>query len=211
MRVTRRKGAESGIDLRKTRRWLADGQDAGADATDKPAEDKKEDGDNELESLIAKDPKKAAAEIKKLREEAETNRKKAQTLEKAQKDAAKAKADADAKKMADEKDFEKLAAQHKTEAETSKQELMKERRIRVALEAGLPKEMATRLQGESEEELLADAQSLAKLIVKDDGKGKKPNNTTTANPSGKPSGETYEQKKNRIYGRGNTNIFGGNR
>ncbi len=215
MRVTRRKGAESAIDLRKIRRWFADGQDGGTGETDKPADDKQGDdggADKELEALIAlikSDPKKAAGTIKELRAEAETNRKKAQAADKAQKDAAKAKADADAKKLADEKDFEKLAAQHKTEAETSKQELMKERRIRVALEAGLPKEMASRLQGESEDELLADAQSLAKMIVKDDGKGKKPGSTTTANPSGKPSGESHEQRWNRINGRGNPNIFGG--
>lgn len=215
MRVIRRKGAVSGIDLRKIRRWFAD--DKGADdkpaddkgADDKSADDKKGDDDSNLEGLIAKDPKKAAAEIRDLRAKEAANRIKLRDLEKAQRAADAQKKAADDKKLLDDKNFEGLAAKAKAEADEARDQLLLERRKRIAIEHKLPKELADRLKGTTEEEMTADAQELAKLIKVDEGdKGKKPGNTTK-NPDGRSVGETHEQKRNRIYGRGNMNIFGG--
>lgn len=208
MRVTRRLNSEAHINLRKIRRWFADEpQDAGGDAgQDGGADKQRSEWFNGL-------PKEAQDEIKRLREESKQHRLTARELEKRLKDFdAKAKA-ADDEKLTANQEYQKLAEKYKSEAEQAAKELAQLRvtalRERIARKNGLPDELAARLRGDTEDEINADAVELAKLIKPADEKGKKPG--LTAVPGGSPSQETHAMAKARIYGRGNTDIFRGNK
>jgi hypothetical protein len=82
-------------------------------------------------------------------------------IEKAQKD----RDDADAKAKGE---WEKVATERQAELDKLKADLaardLNDRKTAIAKAAGLPDDLATRLQGETDEELEADAKGMAKLL-----------------------------------------------
>lgn len=100
--------------------------------------------------------------ISNIRAEAATNRRKASEYEKQQQAAEQA-------RLAEQNRWEELAKQYKADLDKLAAERDAERRKAlvqaVALKHQLPSDLAGRLIGETEEELDADAQRLAKLIV----------------------------------------------
>lgn len=78
-------------------------------------------------------------------------------LEEAQSQAETARKAQAEKELAEQKKFETLANQYKTELE---QERMSRLRLEIASKAGLPVEFAARLQGADEKALLADAEAM---------------------------------------------------
>lgn len=100
--------------------------------------------------------------ISNTRAEAAANRKKASDYEKAQQAA-------EQQRLAEQNRWEELAKQYKADLDTLTQERDAERRkalvASVAAKHALPADLASRLIGETEEELDADAARLAKLIV----------------------------------------------
>lgn len=82
-------------------------------------------------------------------------------IEKAQKD----RDDADAKAKGE---WEKVATERQQELDQLKADLaardLNDRKTAIAKAAGLPDDLATRLQGETDEELEADAKGMAKLL-----------------------------------------------
>lgn len=227
--LIRRRDAEARINLCKTRRWFADdpGGQSGDQGADKskagggsPAEDKsKSDGDKHSDWFKAL-PKEAQEEIINLRDENYRARQKLKKLDREQSTKAKEKDAEEDQKLLDEKAFDKLLAKREAEKQALAKELAETKaqqlREKVARKHGLPDDFADVLKGETEEEMTEHAQKLAKHVVKpsDDNKdikGKKPAGTTTAVPGGQAVGETYQQRKDRIYGgRGGKNTsFGG--
>jgi len=98
----------------------------------------------------------------------------AKTAESQLAEEAAAKKKAEEKRLADERRFEELATQYANERDAAVKELATERfnglKQRIAAEESLPPELATRLAGETEDELRADAKALGKLLPKaDDG------------------------------------------
>lgn len=85
-------------------------------------------------------------------------------------------------------------AQAEAEAKTLRLEGMKRQ---AADKFSLPPVFAARLQGETLEELEADAEALAKLLPK-----AAPPKVAPTNPSGGVTGETDDQRRARIYGQG---------
>lgn len=77
-----------------------------------------------------------------------------EALEKAQKDA-------EEKALADQNKWKELAEKREGELKTERLARLK---LDVALKAGLPAEFAARLQGEKEEDLMADAKTLLPLV-----------------------------------------------
>lgn len=195
----------AGLSLVMRRRWFAEGEE-NPPTTDPPAPE----GDK-LPDWV-KDPAKAYDEIKKVRDEAATHRKKLRELETAE---AKRQADAKAaeeQKLKEQGELQKLLEQRDKElAETRAKAAEAERKnlqVKAANAAGIPLELAPRLQGATEEELLADAQALKNVF---DTQTKSPGgqkNTRGVAPSGSGVGETDEQRRARLRG-GNRNIFGG--
>lgn len=75
-------------------------------------------------------------------------------------------------------------------------------RIRVATDAGLPVALASKLSGDTEDELRADAETLKPFIATPPTGPQRPGGSTTPVPGGQPQGETDEQKRSRLL-RGN--------
>jgi len=71
----------------------------------------------------------------------------------------------------------------------------------VIAETGLPPALADRLKGETQEELLADAQELLKLLPK------QKNTQSPTNPGDAKAAETEAQKKERLLGSQSADIF----
>ena len=130
--------------------------------------------------------------LKDANREAAERRKKLEAFEKQQADAEQAKLS----------ETEKLAKQlEATQAELTgykRQALQRQ----AAEAAGLPAQLATRLQGETLEELTNDAKSLAEVMPKPNAKPA----LSATNPGAASDKETDDQRRARIYGSG-INIF----
>jgi len=148
--------------------------------------------------------------VKQLRAEAKANRLKAE--------AAEAEAADLRPKAAQAVDVDKLTkleklleAERQAREEATKQAAESKRaemRLKIAVDAGLPAALASKLSGETEDELRADAEAL-KPFVTPTNVQQRPTSTTTAVPGGAPQGETDEQKRARIYrNNGNGGVFG---
>jgi predicted methyltransferase len=141
------------------------------------------------------DKDRAMETIKKLREIEKQYKKEKQELERL-------KADEQKRKEAEMTEAEKAKAR----ADELEAELKRERadrmRLQVAGKFNLPEALANRLQGETMEELEADAEQLAKLIPT---KKETPKINATDLADGK-RGETDAEKRNRIYRKGG-NLF----
>lgn len=160
-----------------------------------------------------KDPAKAYAEIKKAREEAKTSRTAAADFEKRLKAIEDTKRDDETKKLEADKKYEELAKRLADENAKMKADLEAERvgrlRVSVAAEVGIPAAMADRLVGKTAEELKADAENLKKLLAPTTTDTKPPRtpSTTTPAPGGRNAGETDEQRRARLSGRGGGSLF----
>ena len=103
------------------------------------------------------------------------------------------------RKQAELTDIERMKAR----ADELEAELKEERqgrlRLQVAAEYNLPEALANRLQGESLEELKADAEQLAKLLPKPKKENPALNPTDIGDGQ---KGETDAQKRARIYNKG---------
>lgn len=137
------------------------------------------------------DKERAMETIKKLREIEKQYKKEKQELERL-------KADEQKRKEAEMTEAEKVKARaDELEAEL-KRERVKGMRLQVVSKYNLPDTLANRLQGETMEELEADAEQLAKLIP---AKKETPKLNATDLADGK-RGETDTEKRNRIYRKG---------
>lgn len=165
--------------------------------------------------------------VKELRSENADWRKKYRDMEKRLSEVENAKQQETDKKLAEDQKWQELAAKREDEIKTLKAAQEAERlellRVKVSLPyaARLPQvegvtdpvgEFAGRLRGTNEEELKADAERLIALIRPPQTEAQQPaptqstgqtarRQTTTVAPDGQPSGETDEQKRNRLYGR----------
>lgn len=128
------------------------------------------------------------AALKEANKEAADRRKKLEAYEKAEAD----------RKAAEMTEAEKTAAKLKEYeadlAKTRRENLI----LKVAKAAGLPDELAERLQGATEEELKADAEKLKAFMPAAPEKPKLKIDPT--NPGGAHLEETREQKKARLMG-----------
>jgi hypothetical protein len=118
-----------------------------------------------------------------------------------------------------EKDYERLKAEEQKRLDaqmTESERLQKERdqlaqetaklkadilRRDVIAETGLPPQLADRLKGETKDELIADAQELLKLMPKPKA------NQSVTNPGGASPNETEQQKRERLFGGNQGNVF----
>lgn len=102
-------------------------------------------------------------------------------------------------KLADEKRWEELATQYKTELEQERQTRL---RLEIGSKFGLDGELANRLQGKDEAELAADAEKLAALVKT------KPAGTPPPGNGQPPQGPTPEQLRDPKWVRENlTAVF----
>lgn len=145
--------------------------------------------------------------VRQLREESKARRLEIERLE-SQLNELKATAqggpDDDVKKTLNELKAQ-LKAEQKAREEAAAKAAAAERqalRLKVAADLGLPPALAGRLQGETEDELRADAETLKPLVTPAEQSTQKPKQTTTPVPGGQPSGETADQRRARLYGRG---------
>jgi hypothetical protein len=134
-------------------------QDDGRDADDQDQQDTHESdalGDKGREALRRERDARKTAE-----KERNDLAKRIADIEKAQKD----RDDADAKAKGE---WEKVATERQAELDKLKADLaardLNDRKTAIAKAAGLPDDLATRLQGETDEELEADAKGMAKLL-----------------------------------------------
>jgi hypothetical protein len=191
MTTARRAGdAGVGMSLRMRRVWFADGQTPEAD---KPANDQPK---AQTVPDWVRDPEEAYRVIQNTRAEAKENRIALDELKKQLEELQKKPATDPAKVDDLAKTLDDM---QKRLQEKEKNEL----RLSVALELGLPKELAVRLVGSTEEELRKDGEALKALIPSQSPQTPKRQNTTPT-PGGAPVGETDEQKRARLFGGGNT-------
>lgn len=142
------------------------------------------------------DKDRAMATIQKLRE----------TEKQAKKDAAELaafKADAQKKADAELTEAQRLAKQ----LEDERKENRLTRAENAALLAGLPKEFASRLQGDTKEALEADALEFSKLFPEKVMTQKIAPKINTTNPQNPQQSETQEQMKARLFGGQGMSIF----
>lgn len=139
------------------------------------------------------DAKRAKELIDKLREENKA-------LKPTAKKAAEYEAQIKAQKEAEMSEAEKLKARL-AEAETKIREQAQDQMRRdIASRFGIPMELASRLRGETEEEMKADAEKLVKVLPKP-----QPNPTNPGTNAA--TSETDAQKRARIYGGGSGVLF----
>lgn len=173
--------------------------------------DKLQEGEKPADAQVAKEEVKNAPEttadvteefdkdramelIKKLRAEEKQYKQEKKELERLKADEAK-------RKEAEMSEAEKLKAR----ADKLEAELLQERserlRLKVASKHALPDALASRLKGETEEELEADAQELAKLLPAKTEEKKQPTLKATDIADGQ-KGKTDSQRRAEIYSRG---------
>ena len=142
------------------------------------------------------DPARAQALIEKLKKDVAELKPKAQLADEL---TAKEKAKADA---------ELTEAQRLTkQLEDERKENRNTRAENAALLAGLPKEFASRLQGDTKEALEADALEFAKFFPEKVTAQKIAPKINTTNPQGAQPNETHEQMRARVLGETKVNIF----
>lgn len=169
--------------------------------------DPKPAGDPSLVDLIKADPEKTASELKKLREENASHRKAAKEAKDALDAKQKADEEAESKRLTEQGDFKKLYETGQKTIETLTTELTSLRRKLVAAEFGLPAEIAARLQGETEDDLRKDAETLKAILPAQTQQNAGRSANTTTVPGGSPAKETDAQRRERLTGRSGAGIF----
>lgn len=157
--------------------------------------DKNSPAEKEKTEALAAEESISLDEAKKLRREAQSLRKRLLDFEEAeQKRQEKELSEAELLKK-------RLAEKDALLKDLTKKELQRE----VATKVGLPLNLASRLQGETADELEADAQALLGILPKSQPQTSKVNPTNPGqNASG--NGETDAQRMSKLYGE-STNIF----
>lgn len=163
--------------------------------------------------------------VKELRDEAAKWRKEFRTLESKLSTFEQSKTEAEEAKLKEQNQYKELLDKRTKEFELLKADLEKERlsnlRLRIGSELGLSAALQSRLVGSTEEELREDAKGLMTALGLDKPKAETsapaqatttptPDNkarsqTTAVAPDGKPTGETDEQRRARLYARGAAN------
>lgn len=141
------------------------------------------------------DKERAMATILKLRETESKFKKMTREMERIQEEERK-------RKEAEMTDVEKYKAKAEELENALKLERTEKMRLKVSSKYQLPEKLAARLQGETEEEMEADAAELAKLLPKQKQAPQLQSNDVA---DGK-KGETDAQKRARIYNKG-ANLF----
>lgn len=118
------------------------------------------------------------------------------------------KAAADAAKLAEQGEFKKLAETAQAEAHTLKAELAardhRDLQRTVAAEHKLPESLATRLQGATREELIADAKELAKVVA---APAAAPTPGNRPNPQPQPPANSGPDTENYLRSTGSYNAL----
>lgn len=166
--------------------------------------------------------------VKELREENKARRKALDALQKELDEIKDNQKKSSEKKLEDDKNWETLAKQRELDLKdlqakhaTERMQLLRSS-IAARYASRLPQaegdtdpvaEFAKRLQGSTEEEIKADAESLIALLRPSQPEPQQPaaetqptgqqarRQTTAVAPDGQPTGETDEQKRDRLYGR----------
>lgn len=147
--------------------------------------------------------------VRELREEAKHNRLKARELENELKTLKEQLAQVAPK--GDVNELKALLESERKERATAAEQAAKAKhealQLRVASELGLPAALASKLTGETEEELRADAELFKPYVTPSNGQ-QRPTGNTTAVPGGSPQNETDAQKRARIYHNREGGLFG---
>lgn len=189
-------------------------------APDKPRPtDTEQSGSDKKQDMFPRDY------VEEIRNEAKQHRKEKEALAKRLADIEKSQKDNEEKKLADDQEWKTLAEKRAKDLDDERAKFQQERldllrgNIAARYESRLPKsdnadidpvaEFAKRLQGSNEDELRADAEKLIAILVpkQPETTQQQPQNparrqTTTVAPDGTPTGETDEQKRDRLYMRG---------
>lgn len=220
-RMTTRAMRDGQVDLRRRRAWFEDEKAAG-DAPTAPAPKAPEPAaGTELPDWV-KDPTRAYEEIKKLREEAASHRTASKTLEQRLAEIESATTKARERELAEQSKWKELAEERErklAEFEARfKQQEVRYIRAEVAASFGLPKALADRLVGDTEDALRKDAEALIAALGLDksqvDAPAATPDSKTPAQPAqqqparsqtaivpdGQAVGETDEDRRRRYYG-----------
>ena len=164
------------------------------------------------ETPAADDPKELKAEnerlqkaLKERNKEEAARRKKLEELEAAEEDRKKAAMTESEKAAARIKELEALAAEKDNQI---KQAERRELQRKVAKEVGIPEVFASRIAGDTEEDMTADAKTILEALPKppDKPEAKKSPILNPTNPANGQKGETPAQAKARIFG-GNVSPF----
>ena len=140
------------------------------------------------------DKDRAMETIKKLREIEKQARKESKEL-------ARLKAEEQKRIDAQMTETERLQKERDKYAQEAAQLRADLLRRQIIEETGLPPALADRLKGETQEELLADAKELLKLLPK------QKNTQSPTNPGDAKAAETEAQKRERLLGTQNADIF----
>lgn len=137
---------------------------------------------------LAAELEAARKALKQANREAAERRVKLEAFEKAEQE----------RKQAEMTELEKLQAQLKDAQSQLERRALEDTKARIAKDVGLPDALAARIQGANEDEMKADAAKLLEALPKPSK-----NPVLATNPgAGAGAGETYEQKRARIYGSG---------
>lgn len=222
------------VDLRKVRAWFADEEPpaqppAGTPPPEPPKPDNKPDA--ELPDWV-KDPLKAYEEIRKLRDENGKHRTDLRDVQSRLDQIAQERKKAEEQKLTEQQKWEELAKQREAELNELRAKFEEQELNTLKLEVGnvfkLPKSVAMRLVGKNADEIRADAEKLAKELNIGAAASQPPptetpaptngtpppapenpqarrQQTTTVAPGGKPTPETDEERRARLYKRGAVN------
>jgi hypothetical protein len=207
------------INLRQRRAWFDEdqtGQNPTNSQPNQPAPEKEEperDSGSKLPDWVrelASEPEKLYSEIRKLRSEAKEHRTKADEVSAKLTQKEIAEKQATENELKEQNKWKELAEQRQADLEKVQAEVKRERldllRLKVGIAHKLPDALIARLQGETEDDLKADAEALVAALGLDKQpetpaqpeqptqSGRKPA-TTTANPTGQPVGVTDAQRR----------------
>lgn len=162
--------------------------------------------------------------VQELRAENAQRRKEARELQKRLEELESTRKQVEEKELVENQKWQQLAEKREKELAELKAALETERinnmRVRIGSEFKLPAKLQARLQGNTEDEIRADAKSLAEELGLDKPPAETPkadakpttapelparSQTTAIAPDGQPLGETDEQRRARLYKRGATN------
>lgn len=198
-RTTRRTDAEAGISLLKRRAWFSDPPPATPPPATPPPPAQQPPAGDEIPDWVKSDPARAYKEIQSARSEAKESRtaladvqKRLEAIEAERKQ----KTEAD---LAEQNNFKQLLENRNKEYADLQTEVLKERRMRIGLAAGLPEALAQRLIGNTEDEIKADAEKVKSTLPQptpsEPGRASR---TTTSVPGGAAAQETDEQRRERL-------------
>lgn len=177
------------------------------DKAAKEAEEKAAKEAEEKAAREAEDPKMLKAELEKARsalkernKEEAARRKKLEELEAAEEGRKKAAMTESEKAAARIKELEALAAEKDNQI---KQAERRELQRKVAKEVGIPEVFASRIAGDTEEDMTADAKTILEALPKPEAEPKDKKKAPVlipTNPANGQKGETEAQAKARIFG-----------